>query len=87
MREEREISLPFMGRVVAQRPGGEGAVRRSGADDLPNRPHPASPFGLSHPPHEGEGEGDVAFGIKEAAGGFLHRRLPYTSSIDRGAET
>jgi len=27
-----------------------------GADDLPKRPHPASPFGLSHPPHEGEGE-------------------------------
>ncbi len=47
---------PLMGRVVAQRPGGEGMVIRNAALDLRKRPHPASPFGLSLPPHEGEGE-------------------------------
>ena len=45
-----------MGRVVAQRPGGEDEAIRSAARDVPKRPHPVSPFGLNHPPHEGEGE-------------------------------
>src|SRR5690606_16493875 len=36
--------------------GWEGLVMQGATLDLPWRPHPASPYRLSHPPHEGEGE-------------------------------
>ncbi len=45
-----------MGRVVAQRPGGEGQVIQDATSEQPSRPTRLRPYGLSHPPHEGEGE-------------------------------
>src|SRR5690606_41243215 len=50
------VSLPVPGRGVAQRPGGEGLVIRVRLNSLavPTR---LRPFGLNHPPRDGEGEG------------------------------
>ena len=49
------LSLPFMGRVVAQRPGGEGVAietLRLTCQAAPTR----LTLRVSHPPREGEGE-------------------------------
>ena len=49
------FSLPFMGRVVAQRPGGEGVAietLRLTCQAAPTR----LTLRVSHPPREGEGE-------------------------------
>ncbi len=45
-----------MGRVVAQRPGGEGLVIWALRLNSLAAPTRLRPYGLSHPPHEGEGE-------------------------------
>ncbi|GEM_PF-6285919 len=68
---ESSFSLPFMGRVVAQRPGGEGRgwARRVACGVAPTRLR----LGLSHPPHEGEGDWAHGFGrraFRRAVGGL-----------------
>ena len=65
------FSLPFMGREVAQQPGGEGRgwARRVACGVAPTRLR----LGLSHPPHEGEGDWAHGFGrraFRRAVGGL-----------------
>ena len=80
MRGGAEFSLPVAGRVVAQRPGGEGQAILGAALDLPCRPHPASPCGLSHPPRDGEGEARRAR-VVAAARGWLGTPYRHQASV------
>ena len=51
-----------------------------GADDLPKRPHLASPFGRSHPPQEGEGEA-LRLLVVAAARGWLGTPYRHQASV------
>src|SRR5690606_33551108 len=47
---------PLYGEGGRAATGWGGPGDRGSASEQTCRPHPTSPFGLSHPPHEGEGE-------------------------------
>ena len=49
------LSLPFMGRVVAKRPGGEGVAKRKPALMRSSAPTRLT-LRVSRPPQDGEGE-------------------------------
>ena len=50
-----------MGRVVAQRPGGEGQAMPGVTLDQPKRPHPTSPFGSVTLPKTGREKSHAYF--------------------------
>src|SRR5690606_10970627 len=70
---QREAGAVFLPPLHGE--GGREATGWGGLGDpsaalvLACRPHPSSAFGLSHPPHEGEGEG-CAFLWLTAAGSY-----------------